>query len=219
MITVATVCRSGSIYTPELWVDRLYHQVRKWMPAVAWQFRCLTDTPMPWLFTHVGREVKAWDGYATEPLQQDWPGWWSKLELFRPGLFDGLVLYLDLDTLVLGSLEPLLSYGGRFAALSDFYTPQIAASGVMLWQAGDVHLYERALKDPPIMSHERSDYWWNQFDTPDRLQDLFPGLIGSYKADSLQEGPGDFSIVCFHGVPKQHQLPGTWVDEKWKGVT
>lgn len=218
MITVATVCRSGSIYTPELWVDRLYHQVRKWMPDVPWQFRCLTDTPMPWQFEYPPRRVEAWDGYATIPLAHDWPGWWSKLELFRPGIFEGLVLYLDLDTVITGPLDWVLDYGGTWATLEDFYTSDMGASGVMLWQAGIVPIYEAALRTPPIMTHERSDHWWGQHAAkPDFLQTLFPGEIGSYKVQGLEEGPGDFSVCCMHGHPKQFHLPNTWVDRVWRG--
>ena len=217
MITVATVCRSGSIYTPELWVDRLYQQVRKWMPEVPWRFRCLTDTPMPWLFED-GVQRAGWEGYKTIPMLHDWPGWWSKLELFRPGIFEGLVLYLDLDTLIVGPLDPLIGYAGRFAALSDFYTPDMAASGVMLWAAGEVGLYAATVRERPLMSHERSDYFWNTREKPERLQELYPGTFGSYKADQLEAGPGDFSVCCFHGYPKQHDLPGTWVDRVWRGA-
>lgn len=220
MITVATVCKSGSIYTPELWVDRLYHQVRKWMPKdVAWKFRCLTDTPMPWQFRWPARRVEPWDGYATVPLVQDWPGWWSKIELWRPGLFDGLVLYLDLDTLIVGSLAPFLEYGGRFAALSDFGQPAKPESGVMLWQAGEVDLYRLALKNNPIMQDTAEARWWDLHEEPDRLQDIFPGIIGSYKVDQLEDGPRDFSVCCFHGHPKQHHLEDTWVGEVWNPQT
>ena len=218
MITVATVCRSGSFYSPEIYVDRLYRQVRRWMPPVPWKFRCLTDTPMPWLFEYGGRLKgrKGWDGYDTIPLLHDWPGWWSKLELFRPGLFDGLVLYLDLDTLIVGPLDPLIGYGGRFAALSDFYSPTLAESGVMLFQGGDLgRIYRHALRDPAPLDHTGEARFWRQYEDPERLQDLFPGMFGSYNADELATGPGDFSVVSFHGHPKQHNLPGSWVEDAW----
>jgi hypothetical protein len=49
----------------------------------------------------------------------------------------------------------------------------------------------------------------------DRWQDLAPGKIGSYKVDELHEGPKDFAICCFHGVPRPHEVDG-WIREHWK---
>ena len=38
-------------------------------------------------------------------------GWWNKIVLFAPGSgLRGRVLYIDLDTVVTASLEPVLSY-------------------------------------------------------------------------------------------------------------
>ena len=44
---------------------------------------------------------------------------------------------------------------------------------------------------------------------------IYPGMFGSYKVDKLEYGPKDFSVVCFHGTPKMHELPDTWVEEAW----
>ena len=192
-MTLACVLRSGGVYGPE-WVARLARQAPK-----GWRFVCLTDM-----------EVEC----ESIPLIHEWPGWWAKMELFRPGLFSGLVLYLDLDTLVVGALDWAEGYAERFAALSDFYSPGLAASGVMLWRADEVNLYERMTTHPPERWKGRSDHWWNAHESPDRLQDLYPGEIGSYKVDELEEGPRDFSVVCFHGQPKQDVLGG-WVEAHW----
>jgi hypothetical protein len=43
------------------------------------------------------------------PLTEGWPGWWSKLELFKHDLGER-VLYLDLDVLVTGSLDELVNF-------------------------------------------------------------------------------------------------------------
>lgn len=45
-------------------------------------------------------------------LVNDWPGWWSKVELFRPDLPCGRTLYLDLDTYIVRSLQPILDTKG-----------------------------------------------------------------------------------------------------------
>jgi alpha-N-acetylglucosamine transferase len=47
-------------------------------------------------------------------------GWWAKLHLFHPAMpFDDRVLYLDLDVLVLGDLEPILDFPADFAICAD----------------------------------------------------------------------------------------------------
>lgn len=47
-------------------------------------------------------------------LMNNWQGWWSKIELFRPGLFEGRVLFLDLDLLVMKDLTPMIEYPASF---------------------------------------------------------------------------------------------------------
>ena len=88
---------------------------------------------------------------------------------------------------------------------------------IVLFRAGRVPLYQiacEAERFPPRYGG-RSDYWWNRHLEADRLQDLFPGMFGSYKVDELEDGPRDFSVVCFHGGPKQTALMDTWVGEAW----
>lgn len=202
-MTACCVLRSGSIYTA-MWVERLQRQVERHLAPE--RFVCLSDIAVPC------------DRIA---LKHGWPNWWSKCELTAPGNFpDGeLVLYVDLDTVIVGDLSPLRSYERDFATLRDFYSPEIAASGVMLWRAGTVPIYEAALAEPmfPPRHHGRSDNWWNTVIMPDDyLQDAFPGMFGSYKVDNLEEGPGDFAVCCFHGVPKQCDLSEGWVAEAWQ---
>lgn len=94
MITVACVLKSGGIYTAE-WVDRLRIMVERHL-SLAHNFVCLSDMDVP--------------GIETIPLVHQWPGWWSKLELFGPALWDvERALYLDLDVLVTGVLDSLVN--------------------------------------------------------------------------------------------------------------
>lgn len=83
---VVTVCRTSDRYTPAV-VQWLRRQVSLNL-RTPHTFTCLTDRPN--------------DVPGGVPLLHDWPRWWAKLELFRPGLFpDGdQVLYLDLDTVL-----------------------------------------------------------------------------------------------------------------------
>jgi hypothetical protein len=45
-------------------------------------------------------------------LLYNWPGWWSKMELFRPDLPKGRTLYMDLDSHIVSDMQPLLDYEG-----------------------------------------------------------------------------------------------------------
>ena len=75
MTTIACVLRSGGDYGPE-WVEKLACSAGNVMGyRLGLRFVCLTDMEVP----HV----------ECIPLAYGWPGWFSKLELFRPGLFAG----------------------------------------------------------------------------------------------------------------------------------
>ncbi len=95
MPTVMTVLRSGGEFKP-LHVQAMQRQVQKWAPAGT-RFLCLSDMSI--------------EGVETIPLRYDWPGWWSKLELFRPDLDLGDFLYTDLDNTIGGDITDILRTG------------------------------------------------------------------------------------------------------------
>jgi hypothetical protein len=198
VITVACVLRSGNVYTPE-WVDALQKGVTRYL-SEPFSFCALSDLP------------------GFEPLRERWPRWWAKLELFRPGLFTGPVLYLDLDTVVVGDLGDLARYAGAFAMLSSFYRPLLAQSGVMAWNPGPetAALWETFSEAPDWwMRHYYGDGdFLHAHAKPERLQELFPGQIVSYKKHARQGPPDGARVVCFHGQPRPHEAPG-WVAATW----
>jgi len=87
MLTVACVLRSGGKFDSE-YVRKLRDGVLRFA-NVPHRFVCLSDVDVP---------------CERIPLEHNWPGWWSKIELFRPGVIKAPMLYLDLDTIVIGSL-------------------------------------------------------------------------------------------------------------------
>lgn len=109
MTTVCCVFVRGHVpYTAE-YVVRLAAMVKRWMDR-PYRFVCLTDRP-------VLLKVRGIETVYVEP----WAGlfaWWTKLHLFRPDIgLQGRVLYLDLDTLVVNPLAPILDYPAPFALL------------------------------------------------------------------------------------------------------
>lgn len=195
---VALVLKSGGEYRPEH-VQSLRNQIRTFMPDV--EIVCLSD---------IDFQI---EDVRREPLRHDWPGWWSKLELFRPGVFGKQrVVYLDLDTWVRGDLTPLAAIPGTFATLRDFYRPDGLGSGVMVFDPLEaVELYIRFAFDAEshMRQHKRGGdqafietfrIW-----TASRIQDHVSGVY-SYKADCLEGVPADARLVCFHGRPKPWEV-------------
>lgn len=197
-LTVACVLRAPARTGPGHYVDYTPAWVWTLRAGIArhlrtFQFRVLTDV----------------DDFGEEriPLRSPWPGWWAKIELFRPGLFDGPVLYLDLDTVVVGDLEEIAAYRGPWAMLSDFKRPAHAQSGVMAWTPS---LETAAVWAAFAAAPKR---WMRTFtgdgqflhamvETPGRLQTLFPGQIVSARM-ARWGPPPNARLVCFHGSMKR----------------
>lgn len=223
-MTIACVLKLGGHYTRE-WVYALKRGINRHAETVLHndldgsEFVCLTDDPGVTPLWRV-------------PLKHGWPGWWSKLELFRPGLFKGPVLYLDLDTLVVGDLTDLCSYTGDFAMLSDFYRPKVAQSGVMLWTPGPhtEFMYREFVAgwyDNPGGHRKpkyRGDGEWIHAHfqrtgviTADRIQALYPGQVVSLKVHAREGPPDGARLVCGHGNPRFDNPKAGWAHTYWRG--
>lgn len=183
-----------------------------------------TDTAARMIVFTDAPEVKYGEGIETRPLPGNLEGWFNKLWLFSE---DALpvgerVLYFDLDTLIVGPIDPLLIYAGPFGILQDFYRPLELQSSVMAWEAGsDATIaiwdaYERAGCPQPD--------GWAQGDQSfiekclvrgrERLQVAFPDLFCSYKV-SGGALPTKASVVVFHGRPRPHEVTTGWVPKVW----
>ena len=208
-LTVACVLKSGGIYDAS-WVARLQAGVDRHMPF-SHRFVCLTDMPV---------DCEAID------LEHDWPGWWSKIELFRPDLFIGPVLYLDLDSVVVGNLAHLIVNSG-FCAMREPSTAGGICSSTMAW-SGDLSVIYRAFCEDP----ERHMHEWDEVRPGGRIGDqgfimdvlnpryvnCFPRMAApSYKHHCRKVLPSDAAVVAFHGRPKPFECLSThWVRENWR---
>jgi hypothetical protein len=220
--TVATVLRNGGGFDPS-YVHRLYSQVRKnWKGPL--DFLCLTDTPIG----HPNvREI---------PLRHPWPGYWSKLELFRPDV-KGPLLFFDLDTMITGSLEDVQAVN-HHTMLRSFKWKNRLASGMMylpeevrpvIWERWMLApgKWMRVHKWPNNTGHLSGDQgfmqetWersgWGSGRTPDadwslygirRWQKTLPGQVVSYKKHVRKKGKVGprVRVVCFHGKPRPADL-------------
>ncbi len=212
MTTIVCV-KVGTKYGPE-YVNRLAKMVARHVSRPH-RFLCLTDEAS-------GLECD----YAD--IGTNLSGWWAKLILFKPHreLEGQRTIYLDLDTVIVGNVDFLFDYTGPFAILRDFYSSSRFGSAIMSIAPGfGKHIWENFT--PDVMNRIYGDQNWIMDQVVIGFwQDLFPGKIGSYKADELQASPKDFAICCFHGNPRPHEaispvvLKGQtgWVDEHWRNI-
>lgn len=136
-------------------------------------------------------------------------GWWNKIWLLSDDAFPAgeRVLFLDLDTIVTGSLDDMAAYRGPLAMLTDFHFPWQHASGVMLWEAGKYHHVWQSWEDAGRPLMRQGDQHWIRFMEPkaNRIQTLFPGQIAGLKTDCQGGLPVGTRLCCYHGQPKPHE--------------
>jgi hypothetical protein len=209
MLTVVCV-RQGTKYGPE-YVRKLYAMVARQIKlGTEGRFVCFTDQPED-LGPHI----------LTKPLPEGLEGWWCKLWLFRAALFPegDRILYFDLDTVIVGDLDPIAAYDGEFAILRDFYRPDGLQSAVMAWRSGfGAHIWQRWVKAyrPKLAGGDQE--WIERMmreHKPDILQDIYPGLFCSFKIHCHPFPPEGTSVVVFHGEPRPHNCEVPWVKAMW----
>jgi hypothetical protein len=202
VLNVAVVLKSGGDFSFRH-VHWLEGQIARHL-TVPHRFVVFSDIPAFFESTQFIRHV---------PLTHGWRGWWSKIELFRPGLFDGPVLYFDLDALIVGNIDELATAAG-FVMLEGFWPHRkgLPNSSVMYWDVDLSEIYERFLIDPPkFFDVYRTKKKWGDQDViadlspvrPTFWQDGFPGRFCSYKLTIKNDQiPSGASVVVFHGTPR-----------------
>lgn len=231
-ITVACVLKSGGRYNAE-WVRKLRDAVARHL-TLPYRFVCLSDVDVPCERIPL---LYDWPLLARQRgHDHDWtvaPAWWSKLELFRPGLFSGAVLYIDLDSIVIGPLDRIVSYPHQFTMAHDPWNRDHLCSTAMAWTGDHSFLFDAFMEDPGGIAR-RYDvdepkngrigdqaFIEDQFRAFDFKVGTFREVVGrnavvSYKVDCREGPPNDASIVALHGNPKQDQLGHIgWVTAAW----
>lgn len=181
-LTVACLWVQGEYpYTLD-YVCRLKAMVTRWIDR---PFRFVVLTDRPW---DVPKDIE------TIPVGKfpDCFAYWTKLELFNPlRKFDGRVLYLDLDTLIVSPLAPILAIDAPFALTADPFKMGMRAfdsygraivrkfnSSVMLWNGGEqTHLYTSWR--PKVAERLSGDQDWIAEQCPDAFgmsRSWFPRL-------------------------------------------
>lgn len=212
------VCRVGKNYDLT-WSQRLFRQIEEQSRGRDFLFVCLTD------------DLKSkFDEGVRIPLCRPWPGWWSKLEMFTPGLFpeDRPMVYFDLDTLVTGDPWRLVhSVPNELVMCRDFLGgPEKSNSSAMAWRGDLSKIYWKFRADP--------DHWMDLHDKKRiggrigdqafiedackdqgiTLRHFTEGKVLSFKRQARNERPKRAVAVAFHGRPKPAEAGG-WATRMW----
>lgn len=188
MLTVACVETGNYCGRGAEYVDKLRAMTARHLKA-AHRFVCLRDGP---------------------------PSWWAKIDLFRPGLFSGRVLYFDLDSVITGPLDGLAGRKGLIHLGMWGWKKNDYGSGCMVWDAGEhEEIFTRFT--PQVPERFRGDQdWLTHLGGWDALP--FP-LVCSAKYHCKNGPPKGASVVCFHGPKKPHNVSDHWVKAAWAGAT
>lgn len=226
---VSCVLRTGgNTYTPA-WVWALSRALHRHM-AMEYRPWVMTPEPGTWTFVCLTDAGDAVPVTMSVPLRHDWRGWWSKLELFRPGLYEGrgAVLALDLDTLPVADLSHMAAHAGGLTLLRDFSSNERAnrgQSGLMLFRQGAEtdRVWDAWTVNPAV--HMRKyrgdgDFIHAHVENTERVQDLYPGEVVSYKKHARKVRPGlPVRIVCGHGRPRFSDKSAGWAHDEWSNLT
>ena len=213
MLTVLSVLRSGGPYD-ETWVSKLKRGVARHL-SVPHRFACLTDVPVA-------------DVDHCYKLEHDWPGWWSKIEIFRPGVVSGPTLYLDLDTVLVGSIDALADLPYDFAMMRNLMNAYMPGSAVMWFkEKAPHHVYQefsesaemwmRELKEGAHDSYrgDQAFIWECMHRKVDYFTDALPNIVRSYRRHCMAGIPSGCSVVAFGGSAKPNKTDAAWVKEAW----
>ena len=201
MLTVWCVCVGDKYTTEDVLILKGMVERNLTRPHI---FMCLSDRPRAGVTTYTDFDA--------------WTGWWSKLKLFEVSSGDNL--YLDIDTVVTGPLDDLVSEQLSMPknwALSGHGGWQ---SSVMSW--GRNYGYLALAFDPDKLSEPAngnygyygSDRLWGdqEFITHIMGDDVKPMKdIYSYRYHCMGGPPAGAKVACFHGEPKPSEVGEKWV--------
>ena len=210
-VAILCVLKSGGDFVPSD-VGKLKIMLGKSV-TVPYEFYCLTD-------------VHGMDNCVkTLPLLNNYPGWWSKVELFRNDLVaSDRVVYFDLDTIIRSNIDDLVVREEDFIGLRPFNPTRskwngYVASAIMSWK--NDNSFDFIFRDFIYPQHS-TDFRGDQDYLSEKLaekdleffywQDLVDGIY-SYKRHVRKYGLHNARIVCFHGSPRPYNVDAVWIRE------
>lgn len=215
ILTVACVWKTGGLYDHHDYVGPLARAVRRHLRAPH-RIVCLTDA-----------DAALPDFVQPVPLLHGWPRYWSKVELFRPGLFAGPVLFLDLDTVICGALDAIAGADDPVLAAWDLKHGWLNSS-FLRWSVDLSCVYARMLAQPEAtMQAFQGELYGDQGLLQDEMtrraipwrwvQDRFPDAV-TWQANAERHlpAPKGTAISLWYGRPKPHEVSSPFLDEHWR---
>lgn len=160
------------------------------------------------------------------PLRHNWPGWWSKVELWRNVFPIGeRILYLDLDTIIVGDLSEIASCPEPFIILGDVYrrpprkTIISYQSSMMMWTAGQhgkiYSIFSNSASYQMRQFARIGDQGWIELMVKNAAlwENVTPRQVVSYKKHCRRGLPPNARVVIFHGTPRPWMVHDRWAKE------
>jgi len=198
------------------------------------------------VYTEHDRDVPA---HMIKHVLTEWPGirgskksWWYKMQLFNPAHYSGQLLYLDLDTVVVNSLDWITKLSSdRLWTIRDFKTlwrPRFQGinSSVMYWHTekfADIWTEFSKQNIPKMCSKYHGDQDYLSAVLKPTQRRFFPeksalswrwqtldGGMDPYTRKYLIPGAGtqfgsETSLLIFHGQPKPDQVQDSVIKNHW----
>lgn len=187
-------------------------------------FTCYTDNPR-WYGLDNCREPHV----EFEALPGLYEGWWSKIELFKPGLIRGPALYIDLDMLIVRSIDWVSEFlDADLAAIENWgsrrhegplYEDELS-SAFMAWSGSGATdaIFSTFTRDDIRRLHPHGDQTFITEVMRGKFALIPQERIASYKRHCRDQGgpPSAASVVAFHGTPRPHEVLDPWVIAGWR---
>ncbi|MDC9729472.1 MAG: hypothetical protein PSN04_09150 [Methyloprofundus sp.] len=226
---------------PALYVNRLYSMVLK-NTTIPFRFICFTDNSTD---IHPDVEIQALpELHIPNGLPERG---WRKLTVFAEnfGNLSGTTLFLDLDIVIVDSIDEFFTYPGDFLIAHDKHRPARLEgnSSVFRFEIGqhpEILSYfienfsqirqevrhEQAYLSREIKKTSRLNFWPDEW-VPSFKYRCAPSWIKSwFQAPSIPDGA---KIILFHGLPNppeaikgisgkwhRHIKPSPWIKDYWK---
>lgn len=227
-ITVGAVWDGSDYYGPE-YVNRLYASVERNTTA-PFEFVLYAG---PWVHDRL-----ALLDPRVRVVHIGLPYWWSAMYFWRPeppGVATKSILYLDIDQVITGDLDPVIRFPSEHAYMKD-YPADACPAGCERHACASTALIRNGAGALVWEEYVRAGMpQWNPLETrpgrpmPMAVQtvlndpkygarfDTFPeNWVVSYRIWAKRKGIGGVKIVAFHGRPKPHEVGDDWVKEHWR---